>query len=334
MTSGWALAQPELLWGLALLAPWAVVRWRRASRSVVSWAPLQHGPGSGPGARSRRLPSLGVELVLVAVLLVGAAGPHRRSEVELIEDPGIDLLLVLDVSLSMLATDIPPNRLDVLRRTADTFVGRVGEARMGILIFAGDVFVQSPVTSSRAAVEHLLESVTVETLNHGKSGGTAIGDALLVAGDVLRRVRIPGRDQAVVLITDGESNVGSEPDLAARWLRDEGVRLHIVGVGGREPVEVYYQGERVGGDAPYLAVLDDAALAAISEAADGRWYRATDAGTLAEIFAELNRLESAPLENETVVLRRPATAPWAIAAAALFAVHLFFGAAGGRRPLR
>ena len=148
------------------------------------------------------------------------------------------------------------------------------------------------------------------------------------------KAKVEGRDQAVVLITDGESNLGADPELAARYLRQLDVRLYAIGVGGEEPVEVVFEGRRVGGDTPYLAYLDDTQLRAVAAAADGRFYRAADVGALEDVFAELSRLESAPLELRTVELRESRASYLALAALPLFAAVLVLGGVVARRPLR
>jgi Ca-activated chloride channel family protein len=254
--------------------------------------------------------------------------------VELLEGEGVDVVLVLDVSLSMLAEDFPPNRLAALRTLARDFITRSGGNRVGIVAFARDAVVQSPLTRDHAVLLQLLDGATVYLLDPGLSGGTAVGDALLVAAERLRGSRLEGRDQAVVLITDGESNEGLDPVLAARYLAADGVRLYAIGVGGTEPVEVSFEGERVGSDdQPYLAALDDRQLRAVTEAAGGRFFRATDVDALEQIFAELSRLESAPLVARPLELRRSWVAAVALGVLSLFAAHLSLSLAV-RRPYR
>mgnify|MGYP000721228641 CR=1 FL=1 len=103
------------------------------------------------------------------------------EELDLIEDEGIDVVLVLDVSLSMMAEDFPPNRLEALRRIASDFIRRSGGHRIGLVIFAKDSYVQTPLTTDHRSLLSLLDGVTVYTLDQAKSGGTSVGDALLVA---------------------------------------------------------------------------------------------------------------------------------------------------------
>lgn len=326
---------PWLLLALLAVPLLGLLRRRHLLAGVVPYAPLQLQ--AQPASRSRWRPIswlVGAEMLLLALVVIGLAGPYQQREVEILEGEGIDAMLVLDVSLSMLAEDFPPNRLEALRRIARDFVARAAGHRLGLVIFAKDTYVQSPMTTDFQGLAELLESVTVYTINQNQSGGTAIGDALLVAGDRLQKSRQEGRDQALILITDGESNAGLEPELAARWLREQGVRLYIIGIGGQTPVAVTFEGRAVGsGDAPYLAVLDDQRLEALARAADGRYFRALDADALAAIFGELARLERAPLASRILELRAPLGRWPALLALPLFLASLVLGGMVVRRPL-
>lgn len=325
--------RPWLLLALLLLPAYAWLRSRLWRRGAIPHAPLQHHPLAGRRPRLGRL-RLPLELLLLAITIVGLAGPYRAFPLELVEDEGIDIALVLDISLSMRATDFEPDRITVLRRVAHDFIQRAGGHRLGIVVFARDTFVHTPLTTDRRALTTLLDSVTVRAVSQ-REGGTAIGDALLVAGEQLRKVRLEGRDQAMILITDGESNVGLDPLLAARHVRELGIRLAMIGVGGETPVEVIYEGERVGGDDnPYLAQLDDGQLQAIAAAADGLYFRATDGNALARIFTYLARLERAPLAVREVEIHHAYTSVFALAALPLFALYLVFNGVLLRRPLR
>ena len=326
---------------LVLAAPvivllYAVLRSRVVARDRIAHAPLQFETRStGPSRRFAKLARLPLELLLLATLTVALSGPYRLTELELARDEGIDVMLVLDISLSMLAEDFPPTRLDALRSIASDFVSRSGSNRLGIVAFAADAFAQSPLTTNQGIMKSLLDEVSVHALNQGVSGGTAIGTALLIAADVLERARIEGRDQALILITDGESNRGVDPSLGARYVRDIGIRTYIIGIGGTEPVQVFFQGERVGGgDDPYLAVLDDAQLETIANEANGIYIRASERAGLEEIFGHLARLESAPLEQRVVSIRRSASAPLAMIALPLFAAYVGLGGVVLRKPFR
>jgi len=331
--TGFEFAHPAVLWALLLLPLWAVWRWRVGRRAAVAAAHLQHRPSP----RRHRWPAalvLPLEVLLLTAAIVTAAGPRSVETVERWDDPGVDVMLVLDVSLSMLAEDFPPSRLAVLRELAGDLVDRGGGNRFGLVVFAGDAYVQSPMTTDTHVLRSLLDGVGAHMLNQGVGGGTAIGDALLVAADRLAAARVPGRDQAVVLITDGESNVGADPVAMARHLGEQGVRFHALGLGGTEPVAVTFEGEPVGPDGAYLAVLDAAELEAMASAAGGRFHRVIDATVLETVFDELSRLESAPLTVRRLDFPRSHVPMLALALLLLFAGHLTLAGVVARRPYR
>ena len=324
---------PWVLAALLLVPVVGVMRRRRLERDRLSFPPLQYRPAQGHKTAWVWTLILS-EMVLLACLVVALGRPYSESRFERMDDEGIDIVLVLDVSLSMLAEDFPPNRLAALQDIAQDFLRRSGGHRVGIVIFAGDTYVQSPLTRDRVALASLLDSVSVYTLNQSKGGGTAIGDALLVATRSLEKQKIAGRDQAVVLITDGESNLGIDPMLAAGYARKNQVRLYAIGIGSETPQEVFFQGERVGGDTPFLAALDDERLLALTHEADGLYFRATDADALGQVFGELSRLESAPLNKRTIVRRGFAVHRWALAAFLAFALCCSVELLTLRRPWR
>lgn len=336
MSSEIGFEHPLALWLLAALP--LVVWWRLrfTRRASVPYPPLQYRAkraSRGPRGLARHL-LVPVEGLLLSLLVLGLAGPFERQEVELFEEEGVDVVLALDISLSMLAADFPPNRLEVLRQIAGDFISRSGGNRVGVLVFAKDTFVHSPLTTDHGTLRSLLDGVRVEAIDQQKSGGTAVGDALLAAAEHLRREKIDGRDQVIVLITDGESNMGMEPVLAARYVHHHGIRLHAIGIGGDEPVEVIVDGRRLGGDDPYLAVLDETELRAVSEASQGRFYRATEVGVLERVFSEISRLERAPLEVRRLEVRAPLARLAALWAWFALLSHLVLAGLIVRRPIR
>lgn len=325
--------RPWFFFGFLLVPVYGWVRYRQRQRERVPYAPLQLRPGASWRQRVGRW-VVPLEILLLIILVVGLAGPRQLDHLQLLEEDGIDIILVLDVSLSMLAQDFPPNRLEALRDLAGRFIRHSGSHRIGLVIFAGDTYIQSPPTTQRDVVLQLLEGVTVEAISTTESGGTAVGDALLVAAEQLRKVRLEGRDQALILMTDGESNTGSDPLLAARYINSLGLRTYLLGIGSETPVPVMRHGKPLGGDTPYMAYLDDAQLKAIAEAAGGRYDRATDLGSLERLLAELARLESAPLEPRDVEISRshvPSLALWVLP---LFLLLMALDGLWTRKPLR
>lgn len=317
------------------LVPYTLLRLRGRRRAAVPYAPLER-VGAPPWRRWLAGAGLAAEIGCLLVAIVAAAGPHRGDTLELVGEEGLDVALVLDISASMQADDFTPTRLAALKELATDFVRRSGGNRVAIYAFAAYPFVQSPLTTDRSALLDQIAALDYHSIDHGESGGTQTGDALLVAGDALLGARLPGRDQTLVLITDGESFGGVEPALAARWLREQAIHLEVVGIGGDEPVEVIVDGE------PYITSsgtvlrtgLDETSLIELADATGGRYQRARDQDVLAAIFAELGRRARTPLEVERVTIRNSLSPVLALAAALLFASWLGVEAGVLRRPIR
>ena len=330
-----SLTSPYLLLLLLLVPVFGRLRYRVVRGAAVAYAPLQYA--RAPNARTWLLRAqVPFEMVIVAGVILALAGPHRRDEVELLGDEGLDVALALDISASMQAADFPPNRLEALKGLAADLVRRSGSDRIAIYAFGKHVFAQTPLTTDHGALTSMIEGLAFTTINHAESGGTALGDALIAAADGLLRQREGGRDQVIVLITDGQSNAGADPMLAARFVAESDIRLQVLGIGGPEPVEVYVDGK------PFITVedkiletfLDDGQLKEIAAAAGGTYRRATDLEILAAIFDDLSRLDTTPLEIENVIIRRSYAPLLAAVLFLLFAAWLLTDGLLLRRPLR
>ena len=328
-------AWPGAWWLLVLLPVLIGARWWVERSSAVPFAPVQH---DGRPGRSRLWLALQLllEAGLLAALVVALAGPHDRKEIPLVGPSGVDLALVLDVSATMQAADFPPNRLEALKALAKDLVKRGGGHRFSVYAFAKQPFTQTPLTTDTVATAWLIDGLAYESISHSTSGGTWIGDALLAAGQALVAERVEGRDQAVLLVTDGESNGGIEPETAARWLHEEGIALYVIGIGQDEPVPVYVYGE------PFINIedehvhtrLDNEALESIADAGQGRYWRADGADPLRAVFDEIATLSHRPLEEEVAISKTSRVPDVAFAACGLFLAWLLLAGMVLRRPLR
>ncbi len=330
-----AFNTPWVLGALLLMPLYGVLRHRLLRRAAVPFAPLQYARPTGLRPLLMRF-QVPFELLILITALVALAGPHRRDTIDLVGEEGLDIALALDISASMQAADFPPNRLEALKGLAVDFVRRSGNDRIAVYAFAKHVFSQTPLTTDRGALSSLIEGLAYKTIDHVDSGGTALGDALIAAADGLLRSRMPDRDQVIVLISDGQSNAGADPILAARFAKENSFALYVVGVGSDEPVEVYVDGK------PFITIedtilrtqLDDTQLQEIAATADGQYFRAKEMDSLAAIFDDLARLDTSPLEIETVEIRQAYTPRLAALAAILFAAWLLTDGFLLRRPLR
>jgi Ca-activated chloride channel family protein len=251
---------------------------------------LADAPASRWG-RWRRLPE--ILRLLALVLLIGAlARPQRPHEVREVRSKARNIMLALDISSSMKATDFKPgNRLEVARGVLSEFARRRRGDLLGLVIFAGRAFLQAPLTPDNDLLGEMLGRVDIGQL----PDGTAIGTALALALSQLKD--LPDRASAVVLITDGANNTGSpSPFVAAEAARAVGVRIHTIGVSapdtsGLNDGFIWRQGRTP----DRLTSSDERVLRRIAERSGGRYYRATDPEALTRIMEALD-----PLEREDV----------------------------------
>ena len=278
----WQFHDPKALWLLAALP--AVVAmawwWRRRRRASLQFPTAAALAASGRGWRTRLtfLPPA-LQLVALALSIVALARPQLAvADVRRRSSEGIDLVIALDLSESMRAADLAPDRLHVAKAVLTRFLQARHDDRVALVTFAGDAYTQVPLTLDYGVVESVVGELRTGVL----ADGTAIGDALGVALDRLRGSHAKGR--AVVLITDGDNNAGRlAPADAAAVAREMHVPVFpiLIGKGGRAPVPV---GRDAEGAPVYQEVdmpVNPRLLADIATATGGKFYRATDGAALA-----------------------------------------------------
>lgn len=280
---------PEWLALLALLPLWWLVR-RRRKPAAVRYARvdiLRKGPAAGR-ALSRARIFLRVLAVVGATLAL--ARPQSGARADTARGEGIDIVLALDVSSSMLAEDFQPRRLDVAKARAKAFVGARRDDRIGLVAFEGEALTQVPLT-----VDHPVLLAAIDNLQPGRLvGGTAIGTAIATGANRLRDA--PGRSRVMILLTDGENNRGAmDPRTAAKAAAAFGIRIYSIGVGseGSAPVPVSrgvfgfrYETRPV--------QIDETLLQDIARETGGRYFRARDAAALEAVYDQIDRLERSP----------------------------------------
>jgi Ca-activated chloride channel family protein len=211
---------------------------------------------------------------------------------------GVDIVVALDVSHSMKAEDFPGNRLEEARRTVKRFVDGRSSDRIGLVLFAGLAVTRCPLTLDHAMLRQFLDQVDFAPPDQD---GTAIGMGLATAANRLRRS--DAKSRVVILLTDGRNNKGQiGPEAAAEAARALGIRVYTVGVGteGEAPVPVDTPlGRRV---LLQRVDIDEPLLQEIARITDGRYFRATDAGALAEVFSTIDTLERTAIESRVRVL--------------------------------
>ena len=205
---------------------------------------------------------------------------------------GIDIMLAMDVSTSMLAEDLKPNRMEAAKKVAAEFISDRANDNIGLTIFAGEAFTQCPMTTDHASLLNLLQGVRTDIASRGLiADGTAVGMGL--ANAVSRLKESKAKSKVIILLTDGSNNMGDiSPLTAAQIAKSLGIRVYTIGVGTNTvaPYPVM-----VGGTTQYVNVpaeIDTKTLKDIAQSTDGGFYRATNNAELKEIYNDIDRLEN------------------------------------------
>ena len=287
-------SNPEYLWLLLVLIPlciWYILKQYKsdASLQVSTIQPFL------TVKRSRKTYLFHLlflfRMCCIALIIIAIARPQKSNSVRSEMTEGIDIILSLDVSGTMLAEDLRPNRLEAAKNVATEFIAGRSTDNIGLVIFAGESFTQSPLTNDHASLMNLMRSV-----NYGMiEDGTAIGVGL--ANAVNRLKDSPTKSKVVILLTDGSNNAGDvAPITAAEIASQFGIRVYTIGVGTRgtarypfqTPMGIRYQ------DIP--VEIDEDVLQQIALMTGGSYFRATDNSTLKSIYEEIDRLEKSKLQ--------------------------------------
>ena len=256
------------------------------------------------------------------MLVIAMARPQTRNSWDNRTVEGIDIMLAMDVSTSMLAEDLKPNRLEAAKRVASQFIAGRPNDNIGLTIFAGEAFTQCPMTTDHASLLNLLQGVRTDIAASGLiQDGTAIGMGL--ANAVSRLKDSKAKSRVVILLTDGSNNMGDlSPMTSADIAKSFGIRVYIVGVGtnGTAPYPM-----QVGGTVRYVnypVEIDTKTLSAIAVATDGDFYRATNTKELEKIYGEIDKLEKSKLKVKQYSKKYDAYQPFALVAALLLVLYL------------
>ena len=300
----WLLVVPVLLLALYI---YRELSGRVPHLRVSNAAPWLSG---GPTILSvlRHLP-FAFRLAALCLIIVAIARPRSSSQVEKIDTEGIDIVLAMDVSTSMLARDFTPDRISAAKDIAIEFIAQRPSDRMGIVVFAGESYTQCPLTTDRATLINLMKEVQTDLIEDG----TAIGNGLATA--VARMSGSDAPSRVIILLTDGVNNRGEvAPLTAAQIAKTYGIRVYTIAVGanGMAPYPVVTPG---GIEERKIQVeIDEALLKSIAETTGGRYFRATDNTKLQEIYAEINRMEKSKTSIDSFPVYKELFSPFAIAA--------------------
>ena len=287
-------ANPKLLW-LLLLAPlaivWYVLRHKKQEASL-QFSDLK-GFAQLPKTWKAYLRHLlfAMKMAAMALLIVALARPQSSSTNSTSNIEGIDIVMAMDVSGSMLARDLKPDRLTAAKEVASDFVKDRPGDRMGLVIFSGETFTQVPLTTDHGVMLNML----AEMKNGLIDDGTAIGDGLATA--ISRLKDSEAISKVVILLTDGMNNAGSvDPYTAAEIAKLYGIRVYTIGVGsyGTAPYPVQTP---FGTQIQQIKVeIDERLLSTIANSTGGKYFRATSNQKLDEIYQEIDQLERSKIE--------------------------------------
>ena len=311
-------ANKEYLFLLLLIIPYLIwyVMYRKKSEPTLRMSDtfaFNYAPKSW---RVRLMPlQLLLRIVTFTLIVIVMARPQTSNSWKNKSVEGIDIMLAIDVSTSMLAEDLKPNRIEAAKAVASEFIiGRPND-NIGLSIFAGEAFTQCPMTTDHASLLNLLQNVRTDIAARGLiSDGTAIGMGL--ANAVTRLKGSKAKSKVVILLTDGSNNMGDiSPMTAAEIAQSLGIRVYTIGVGTNK-VAPYPM--PVAGGVQYVNMpveIDTKMLADIAAATEGDFYRATITAELKNIYKEIDRLEKSKLNVKKFSKRYEAYQPFALAAA-------------------
>jgi Ca-activated chloride channel family protein len=290
-------AHPEYLYGLLVLLPlaalFAVAARKRAAALARFGDPALLSGLVSPAGKYRRAVKFALLALAVGFLVLGLANPQIGTRMEEVRREGVDAMILLDVSNSMLAEDIAPNRLDHARQNIARMLEKLENDRVGLIVFAGQSFLQLPLTTDYSAVRLVLNTIGTDIVPvQGTAIGSAVGLAMesFIAGERKHKV--------IILVTDGENH---EDDAlgAVKKAREEGVVLHAIGMGSEEgaPLPVHENGAVAGfrrdtQGAVVLSRLNEGMLRELAAAGGGVYVRATNRqDEFDEIFRQISTME-------------------------------------------
>lgn len=289
-----SFASPGFLYALGLIPVFVFwyVRRHRALASTVRYSTLLAFEGVKPTLRERlrHLPFV-VRMITLALLCVALARPQTISRGENVYTEGIDIVLALDISGSMLAEDFKPNRIEAAKEVAQRFVDGRANDRIGLVVLAGQSFTQCPMTLDYAVLKNLLRQIKPGMVEDGTAIGMGIAQAVNRVKDSNAKSKV------IILLTDGVNNRGEiDPLTASQLAQTFGIRIYTIGVGTvgeapypvQTPFGVRYQNVPV--------EVDEKTLQKIAEMTGAKFYRATNNRALQQIYDEIDRLEKTRIE--------------------------------------
>lgn len=311
-------AKPYLLFLLILIIPlvaWYVWKWRKSDPSVgvSTVAPiLSFGT---PYKVWLMHVAFALQVVAVAAIIVALARPQTHDSQRSSSVEGTDIVLALDISSSMLANDLQPNRIQAAKEVASKFVSRRDHDNIGLVVFSGESLSLMPLTTDRASVINAIAAAQTGALNDG----TAIGDG--IASAINRLISGQAKSKSIILLTDGTNNAGDvAPATAAQIAKQKGIRIYAIGVGTNGSIQIT---DPYGFSTTTMETkIDEAALKSIASTTGGKYFRATDTHTLRNVFAEIDQLEKSKINVNNYTQTEEDFLPWILTALVALSISL------------
>lgn len=289
---------PEFLWLLVLIPLLAIwYFFMRKKDNATLTIPSTKGFEVAPSILSKLKPILAtLRLAAITLLIIALARPrivevssHTKT------NKGIDIVMAIDVSASMLARDLKPNRLEALKTVANDFVNQRPNDRIGIVVYAGESFTKTPITSDKRIVRNTLSEIKWGDLD----GGTAIGMGLGSAVNRLKESK--AKSKVIILLTDGVNNTGFvDPKTATELAVGLGIKVYTIGIGTNGTASFPYAKDPKSGQLLFRnspVEIDGDLLKYIAKETEGKYFRATDNTKLKAIYEEINKLERTEIEE-------------------------------------
>ena len=258
--------------------------------------------------RLRNIPLM-LRLLALGCCIVALARPQLKNNIEITEGQGIDIILCIDVSGSMLAQDFKPNRMEAAKNVALDFIDSRKGDRIGLVIFSGESFAMCPLTTDKAVLRNQIQSIQNGLL----IDGTAIGSGL--ASSVDRLKNSTSKTKVVILLTDGENTGGLiDPQTAKELAKTFGIRVYTIGVGTKGMATTPYQTPLGVQMITEKVSIDEVLLKQIASETRGQYYRATDNAELQQIYAAIDGLEKSKVESTIFRKKTEQFYPWVLAA--------------------
>jgi Ca-activated chloride channel family protein len=324
MSSNFEFVNPDFFW-LLLMLPLLLIWffWKRSQQTAVLKISSLKGFDTSKNWLAKVRPLLFIlRLIVLTLIIVAMARPRTVDESTRIKTTkGIDIVIAIDVSASMLARDLKPNRLEALKKVASRFILARPNDRLGLVEYAGESYTKTPLTSDKNIVLSSLKGIKYNTII---TGGTAIGMGLATAVNRLKESRAKGK--VIILLTDGVNNSGFiDPKIASELAVEFGIKVYTIGIGSNgmalSPIGILPDGSFQYGN--IQVEIDEDLLLEIANTTGGKYFRATSNTKLEEIYEEINKLEKTEIEETKYTSYDELFRPFVLLAFSLLFFELF-----------